>query len=108
MLAQIAEKTGNKNIFEHGILSTYAKTYDAANYISQFLPDLRQGLDKLGRLLFLYLWKPADFSVYYGSDDILELESMLTSNFRQLGELILDLTLRTKDERINNSSNNVD
>ena len=108
MLAQIAEKTGNKNIFEHGIIGTYARTYDAANYITQFLPDLRQGLDKLGRLLFLYLWKPADFSIYYGTDDILELEAMLTSNFRQLGELILDLTLRTKDERINNASDSVE
>ena len=78
MLAQIAEKTGNKNIFEHGIIGTYAKTYDAANYITQFLPDLRQGLDKLGRLLFLYLWKPADFSIYYGTDDILELEAIFS------------------------------
>lgn len=104
MLAEIAEKTGNKDIFEHGIIGTYAKTTNASSYVSNFLPDLRNGLDKLGRLLFLYLWKPADFSVYYGSDDLLELEATLTSSFRQFGELILDLTLRTKDERINNGN----
>jgi hypothetical protein len=108
MLAQIAEKTGNKDIFEHGIIGTYAKTYNAASYVSAFLPDLRQGLDKLGRLLFLYLWKPADFSVYYGSDDLLELEAQLSSTFRQFGELVLDLSLRTKEESINNSSSNAE
>ena len=108
MLAQIAEKTGNKNIFEHGIISTLATTYDASMYISQFLGDLRSGLDKLGRLLFLYYWKPADFTVYYGSDDLMELDAKLSSTFRQLGEVILDLSLRTKDDPINNASNTVD
>lgn len=108
MLAQIAEKTGNKDIFEHGIIGTYAKTYNAASYVSAFLPDLRQGLDKLGRLLFLYLWKPADFSIYYGSDDLLELEAQLSSTFRQFGELVLDLSLRTNEESINNSASSVE
>ena len=108
MLARIAEKTGNKNIFDHGIIATYAKSYDASNYIAEFLPDLRDGLDKLGRLLFLELWKPGDFATLYGSDDLIEFEGMISSNFKQLGELVLDLSLKTKPESINNSTATVE
>ena len=77
VLAEVARQTGNKNIFEHGIIGTLSKTYDAGSYIGEFIPDLKQGLDKLGRLVFLYYWKPQDFTKYYGSDDLIELENML-------------------------------
>lgn len=108
MLAQIAEKSGNKNIFEHGIIGTYAKSIDASAYISEFIPDLKEGLDKLGRLYFLILWKPQSFLKYYGSDDLMELESKLLSSFKQMGELVLELLLKTKDSQINTTTATAD
>lgn len=108
MLAQIAEKTGNKNIFEHGIIGTYAKTSDASAYITEFMPDLKEGLDKLGRLYFLILWKPQAFLKYYGSDALMELESKLLSSFKQMGDLVLELSLKTKDSPINATSTGSD
>lgn len=104
MLAELAKQTGNKSIFEHGIIGTYAKTYDASAYITEFIPDLRQGLDKLGRLVFLSVWKPEEFLGLYGADDIIELENMLLSNFKQLGDLILELLLKTKSTQVNTAT----
>lgn len=108
MLARIAEQSGNKNIFEHGIIGTYAKTVDASSYINEFIPDLREGLDKLGRLYFLILWKPQSFLKYYGSDDLVELENNILSSFKQLGELTLELSLKTKDSLLNAVNNTID
>lgn len=107
LLAEIAKRTGNKSIFEHGIIGTYAKTFDASSYITEFMPDLRQGLDKIGRLLFLEIWKSENFLELYGSDDLIELENKLTSNFKQLGDIILELLLKIRDNYMdNNVSNN--
>lgn len=104
MLAELAKQTGNKAIFEHGIIGTYAKTYDASAYITEFIPDLRQGLDKLGRLVFLSVWKPEEFLGLYGADDIIELENMLLSSFKQLGDTVLELLLKTKSTQVNMST----
>ena len=90
-LFQMSEETGQRSIFEHGIVGSLVKTHDADDIVTKYLPDLRQGLDKIGRILFLLHWKPEDFQERYGADDLAELENMLVSNFKSFGELVLDL-----------------
>jgi len=46
--------------------------------------------------LFLYYWKPEDFASAYGSDDQVELENKLLSNFKQLGDMVLELLLKSQ------------
>jgi hypothetical protein len=59
--------------------------------IDKYFPDLEKALDRLGRMVFLFYWKPEDFSHLYGTDDQSSLENMLVSNFKQFGELVLEL-----------------
>jgi hypothetical protein len=95
-LAQLADQTGESSLFDHGMVGTLSKTYDSSILIEKYLVDLEKGLDKLGRILFLFYWKPEDFSSLYGSDDQSNLESMLLFNFKSLGDLVIELLRKTK------------
>ena len=95
-LMQLSDEVGNNSIFEHGVIGSLAKTYDSTKLIDKYMPDLEDGLDKLGRLIFLFYWKPEDFSELYGSDDQADLENMLLSNFKSFGDLVLTLLKKTK------------
>ena len=85
-------------LFDLGVVGTLIKTYDGSEVVDAFMPDMNQGLDKIGRLLFLLYWKPEDFVESYGSDDISDLENALVSNFKSFGELILGLMQQFKFE----------
>lgn len=100
-LAAIADSSGMKSVFEHGIIASLAKSYDATAYVADFLPDMQQGADKVGRMLFLLWSRPADFIEFYGSDDLTSLENNLLSTFKQFCDIILELKMKTKDTRTN-------
>lgn len=95
MLAEFAQRSGQRSVFEHGIVSVLSQVSDAQMYINDFLPSLRDGMDKLARLLFLIIISPQNFVKYYGSDDIKGLENSVLACFRQLSELTLDLIQKT-------------
>jgi len=59
--------------------------------IETYIPDLEEGLDRIGRILFLFYWKPEDFQESFGSDDQDQLENKLVSNFKSFGALALEL-----------------
>lgn len=96
---QIAQMQKAKNtpfVFEHGVVGSLVKTFDAASQVEKYLPALETALDRLGRLVFLIYWKPQDLEKAYGSDDMADLESELTSNFKSYGTLVLNLLKRSK------------
>lgn len=97
-LAQLAQGENSPQIFEHGVVGTLVQTYDSVSMIDKYLPDMEQALDKLGRLLFLFYWKPRDFEDAYGADDMTNMENQILSNFRSFGELVLEL-LKKSDTR---------
>jgi hypothetical protein len=101
MLAEVAKATGKSSLFEHGVVGSLAKVNDPSLMISEYLPDLYQGNDKLGRLIFLLYVSPQLFIEFYGSDDIDTLENSLLSIFKQQAELILELSKRTKTRQVN-------
>lgn len=90
-LAALAQQLNTPSLFEHGVVGSLANTYDSSMLIDKYFPDLEKALDRLGRMVFLFYWKPEDFSHLYGSDDQSSLEDMLVSNFKQFGELVLEL-----------------
>jgi len=95
-LYEMSQAKGVGNLFEHGVVGSLTKTYDSIALIDKYIPDLEQGLDRIGRILFLYYWKPEDFASAYGSDDQVELENKLLSNFKQLGDMVLELLLKSQ------------
>ncbi len=82
---------------EHGIIGQLVRTYDVGRVISDVLPDIEVGVDRIGRLSFLMFWKPSDFEKLYGSDELLQRETQLTGAFRSIGLLVLDLKKRPQD-----------
>ena len=95
-LYEMSQTKGVGNLFEHGVVGSLTKTYDSVALIDKYIPDLEQGLDRIGRILFLYYWKPEDFAQAYGSDDQVDLENKLLSNFKQLGDMVLELLLKSQ------------
>lgn len=110
-LRSLADTYKLPHVFEFGMVGTLADTFDANHLVTKYIPKLQEGLDCLGRIKFLFYWKPDDFERQYGSDDLVNLEGRIDSEFEQLGELVLNLLKkadRQKDESNSNSrsSNN--
>lgn len=105
-LFELSERTGDTSIFEHGVVGSLVNTYDAADLIINYLKDLIQAVDKLGRSLFLFYWKPEDFAARYGNDDQSDMESMFLGNFKSLGDLVLELLKKNPDAEITVTTEN--
>lgn len=104
MLADLAVATGKGSLFEHGILGSLAKANESSSLIAEYLPDLYQGQDKIGRLIFLMFSAPQLFLELYGSDDLSSIENTLVSLFKQQGEMLLELSKRSKGVQLNLTS----
>lgn len=97
-LAQMASQSESGNIFEHGLVGSLVQTFDAISTVDRYIPELEDALDKLGRILFLFYWKPRDFEEAYGKDDMSNMENQIISNFKSFGEMVLDL-VKKADKR---------
>ncbi|MCW4026200.1 MAG: hypothetical protein NWE76_01790, partial [Candidatus Bathyarchaeota archaeon] len=93
-LAQMAENV--PQVFEHGVVGSLAQTFDSTAMVDKYIPKLEEALDSIGRMLFLYYWKPGDFQDSYGADDMINLENELLSNFKSLGEMTLGLLKKSR------------
>lgn len=82
------------HIFEHGVIGTLAETFNAMTLMDKYIPKLEDGVDALGRIKFLLHWCPNDFEKGYGSDDMVNLEAEVDSNFSSQGALLLKLLKR--------------
>lgn len=100
-LAQYAQQNKLPHVFEHGVIGELVNTFDANILVPRYLPEVEKGLDHLGRLLFLVYWKPGDFEFSYGVDDMAQLENGLLSNFKSLGQTVLDLKKKSGGSRPN-------
>jgi hypothetical protein len=98
-LAQMASQQDSPQVFEHGVVGSLVQTFDAVSMINKYLPDMEQALDRLGRILFLFYWKPRDFENAYGTDDMTNMENQILSNFRSFGELVLELLKKSETQQ---------
>lgn len=103
-IAQFATSNKLPNVFEHGVVGSMVQVYDSLSMIDKYLPELEAAQDRLGRILFLFYWKPRDFEDAYGSDDMTNLENQIMSNFKSFGALVLDLMRRSKKRKLGNVS----
>jgi len=101
-LAQFSQQDSVPHMFEHGVIGSLVDTYDSSAMIDKYLPDLEKALDRAGRILFLFYWKPGDYQDLYGTDDMTNLENKLLSNFKSWGDMVLDLIQKTKNKHRGN------
>lgn len=98
-LRQVADMYNLPNVFEHGAVGVLADTFDANQLLYKYIPKILEAVDSLGRIKFLYYWKPEDFQKSYGADDMVNLEAEINTNFEQLGDLGLKLQKKSDKQK---------
>ena len=90
-----AAETGDKDVFDIGMMAGMLKTVKEDMLIDKHIPDLLKAVDKLGRLLFLLYWHYDKFAAKFGKNDMPELEDALRNSFEILSDVILFLKNKT-------------
>lgn len=82
---------GVKDVMDVSVLRALAMSRSAGRMINDYIADLLLGMDRVGRILFMFYWHNEDFKERYGSDQLMELEDSLRDVFHGLSDLILFL-----------------
>ena len=90
-----AAKGGQKDIFDMSVVEGLVKTVDVGSVVDEFLPDMIKGMDRCGRVLFLFYWHNETFRDRYGRQDLVEMEDSLRNVFKSTGDLCLFLKQKT-------------
>lgn len=93
--SQQAARTGQKEILDTAVISGLVKSTDTDGRVDSYIADLLLGLDRIGRILFMYYWHNDKFRERYGQQDLQQLEDNLRNVFKQLGEVTLYLKAKT-------------
>jgi hypothetical protein len=102
--AEQAAGQGQKEILDASVIGGLVRTMDTDSAVDGYVGDLLLGLDRLGRILFMYYWHNDKFKERYGQQDMIELEDNLRNVFKNLGELSLFLKQKTIEPDQANSS----
>lgn len=89
-----AAQSGEKNVFDVANITQLLNRSDIDTPLDQYLPDLTQALDRLGRIYFLMLFHNDKFVERFSQEDMPSLEESVRNTFTHLGELILKLKER--------------
>jgi hypothetical protein len=92
-----ASQTGQKEIFDTSMIGSLLKAVRDDNMVDKYLPDMMKGMDRLGRVLFLFYWHNEKFAERYGQADMVELEDGLRNAFEGMGDIVLFLKQRAVD-----------
>lgn len=90
-----AASTGQKEIFDTAMIGSLLRSVRDDSMVDRYMDDLMGGLDRLGRILFLFYWHNEKFSDRYGKDEMVELEDGLRNAFEYLGDITLFLKQRS-------------
>lgn len=110
-----AMQTGQREVFDTAMIGSMLKAVRDDTMIDRYLPDLIKGVDRLGRILFMFYWHQDKFADRYGKQDMPELEDSLRNAFEMMGDVVLFLKQKTvepypeedvRDIDLGQSSNN--
>lgn len=90
-----AAQTGQRDVFDTAMIGTMLRAVRDDSLVDRYMGDLTKGLDKLGRILFMFYWHGDRFAERYGKADMPELEDSLRNAFEMLGDVILFLKQKT-------------
>ena len=107
-LATRAAKSGQKEVFDTAIVSSLVKAVDIGTHIDKYLGDLMVGVDRIGRLLFMFYWHNDKFVDRYGETEMSELEDSLKNTFKSSGDLVLFLKKKTAEPEMSMMGSDVD
>jgi hypothetical protein len=102
--AQQAAQQGQKEVLDTSVISGLVKSMDPNTVVDQYLGDLMLGLDRIGRIKFMYYWHFDKFKDRYGSQDMPELEDNLNNVFENLGDLTLFLKQKTIEPEVSDAT----
>ena len=94
-VAQQAAQTGQREVFDTAMLGSMLKAVRQESMVDRYMGDLVKGMDRLGRILFIFYWHGEDFEDRYGKQDMPEMEDALRNSFESLGDLVLSLKRKT-------------
>jgi len=86
-----AAQSGIQEVFDISVLTSLINVADISELRGEYVADMIRGMDKLGRMLFIFYWHSDEFEEKYGSEDLAELEDTLKQVFLELGDLVLFL-----------------
>lgn len=92
-----ASQSGQKEVFDTAMIGGLISTADSDAMVDKYIGDLILGMDRVGRIYFLYLQKYDNFKERYGQEDLIELEDSLKNTFKSMGDLILFLKQKTAE-----------
>jgi len=93
--ARQAAAQGEKEVMDVGVLTSLVEAVNIDRFTEKYLKDLTRGLDRVGRILFLYYWHYDKFKDKHGEDEMQELEDALSNTFKAVGDTVLFLKKRT-------------
>lgn len=106
--AESAEGTGRKDVFDTTVLAGLIKTMNTADVSDRMVGDVMLGLDRIGRLLFMYYWHNDKFQDRYGKQEMNELEDALRNTFKGVGDLVLFLKKKSIEPDLSVRGTDVD
>lgn len=103
-----AAETGQREVFDTAMIGTMLRAVRDDGLVDRYMGELTKGLDKLGRILFMFYWHGDRFADRYGKADMPELEDSLRNAFEMLGDVILFLKQKTIEPYPEEESQDVD
>lgn len=88
---QQAAELGDSQAMESTIIGQLLQVPELFTYISEYLPEIDETVDKLGRILFLTRIKMDQLSESMDSDSVFAMIARIKSVYRQLGDTSLKL-----------------
>jgi hypothetical protein len=95
--AQQAAQLGQKDVFDTAMIGSMLKAVRQDSMVDKYLGDLMKGMDRVGRILFMFYFHQDDFGDRYGKADMPELEDSLRNTFESMGDLVLFLKQKSVD-----------
>lgn len=93
--AMQAAEAGVKEVFDVSVLQGLIDKADVSDLRKDYIIDMIRGMDKIGRMLFLFYWHNDEFEDRYGKEDMAKLEDTLRDVFKSTGDLVLFLKEKT-------------
>jgi len=103
-----AAQSGQREVFDTAMIGSMLKAVRDDGMVDRYMGDLTKGLDKLGRILFMFYWHGDRFAERYGKSDMPELEDSLRNAFEMLGDVILFLKQKTIEAYPEEAAQDVD
>lgn len=103
-----AAQSGQREVFDTAMVGAMLRAVRDDSLVDRYMGELTKGLDKLGRILFMFYWHGDRFAERYGKSDMPELEDSLRNAFEMLGDVILFLKQKTIEPYPEEAAQDVD